>query len=70
MNLTTTSNAISARFQASPALLTRIAEELLTWNTRSRQRYELAEMPDHALLDMGITRAQAIAEAAKPVWRR
>jgi uncharacterized protein YjiS (DUF1127 family) len=36
---------------------------------RSRQRQALAELDDHALKDIGATRQQAIAEAAKPFWK-
>ncbi|MEH2522049.1 uncharacterized protein YjiS (DUF1127 family) [Bradyrhizobium sp. AZCC 1610] len=36
---------------------------------RSRQRQALAELDDHALKDIGVTRQQAIAEAAKPFWK-
>ncbi len=33
-----------------------------------RQRQALAAMPDHMLDDLGISRADAMAEAAKPMW--
>jgi uncharacterized protein YjiS (DUF1127 family) len=36
---------------------------------RSRQRQALAELDDHFLKDVGVTRQQAIAEAAKPFWK-
>jgi uncharacterized protein YjiS (DUF1127 family) len=36
---------------------------------RSRQRQALAELDDHALKDIGVTRQQAVAEAAKPFWK-
>ena len=38
-------------------------------SARSRQRLALAQLDDHALKDMGITREQANAEAAKPLWK-
>lgn len=81
MNLDTTSDPINAAFsgaparqrasvlQTSPGPLARIVEAVLAWNARSLQRLELAEMTDRELLDAGITRAQADAEAAKPFWR-
>ena len=34
----------------------------------ARQRRALARLDDHALDDIGITRAQARAEAARPIW--
>ena len=36
---------------------------------RSRQRQALAQLDDHDLKDIGMTRQQANAEAAKPFWR-
>ena len=38
-------------------------------SARSRQRQALAELDDHFLKDIGVTRQQAIAEAAKPFWK-
>ena len=37
---------------------------------RSAQRRALAELDDERLRDIGLTRAQAQAEAGKPFWRR
>ncbi|WP_051588052.1 DUF1127 domain-containing protein [Actibacterium mucosum] len=34
----------------------------------SRQRRALAKLTDHELEDIGITRAQAEAEAKRPAW--
>jgi uncharacterized protein YjiS (DUF1127 family) len=36
---------------------------------RSRQRQTLAELDDHFLKDIGKTRPEAMAEAAKPFWK-
>jgi uncharacterized protein YjiS (DUF1127 family) len=36
---------------------------------RSRQRQALAQLDDLALKDIGVTRRQANAEAAKPFWK-
>ncbi len=33
-----------------------------------RQRRRLAELSDHQLVDIGITREEAQAEAARPIW--
>ena len=38
------------------------------WLERSRQRRELAALDDRLLRDIGVTRAQAGHEAAKPIW--
>jgi uncharacterized protein YjiS (DUF1127 family) len=36
---------------------------------RSRQRQALAKLDDHFLKDIGKTRPEAVAEAAKPFWK-
>ncbi|MEQ9695655.1 DUF1127 domain-containing protein [Shimia sp. SDUM112013] len=33
-----------------------------------RQRHALARLDDAALLDIGLTRAEALAEAKRPIW--
>ena len=44
----------------------------LTWLLRAdalyRQRRTLAEMEPHRLADIGVTRHEAEAESARPVW--
>jgi uncharacterized protein YjiS (DUF1127 family) len=47
----------------------RVAEIALTWLERSRERRQLSELSDHLLRDIGVSRADAWAEAAKPFWR-
>jgi uncharacterized protein YjiS (DUF1127 family) len=42
---------------------------LLTWWQRWRQRRALADLDDHRLEDIGISRAEAAREARKPFWR-
>lgn len=45
---------------------------LAFWLERSHQREalrEVAELSPHLLDDIGLTRAEAIAEADKPFWR-
>jgi uncharacterized protein YjiS (DUF1127 family) len=39
------------------------------WFTRADQRRQLAEFDDQRLQDIGITRADAEAEIAKPFWQ-
>lgn len=46
------------------------AEAALRAHSRARQRRHLAQMDDRLLRDIGIDRAQAMAEADKPFWRR
>jgi uncharacterized protein YjiS (DUF1127 family) len=42
------------------------------WAARRAQRRALGELAEqsHLLADIGLTRAQALDEAAKPFWRR
>ncbi len=44
-------------------------ETLLTWSERVRERRQLMQFEDHMLHDIGVTRSEAEAEAAKPFWR-
>ncbi len=45
------------------------AETFYVWQERAAQRAHLAALEDHLLKDIGIGRAQADREAAKPFWR-
>jgi uncharacterized protein YjiS (DUF1127 family) len=47
----------------------RAAEGGLIWLERARQRRQMAELSDHMLRDIGLTRADAWAESDKPFWR-
>lgn len=39
---------------------------LMSWGDRRRQRHALAQLDDHVLRDIGLTRHQARTEALKP----
>ena len=39
------------------------------WLLRSRTRNEIAELDDHLLRDIGLTRADAMVEARKLFWQ-
>lgn len=39
------------------------------WFARRRQRRDLAELDDHLLKDLGLTRADVEREVGKPFWR-
>ena len=49
--------------------LRRACDLLLTWHARARQRRQLQSLSDHMLRDLGLTRADVMAEASKPFWR-
>ncbi|MDJ0949266.1 MAG: DUF1127 domain-containing protein [Alphaproteobacteria bacterium] len=48
----------------------RLTNLLLLWQERETRRRHLAGLDDRLLRDMGLTRADALREAAKPFWRR
>lgn len=47
----------------------RAAAAVSVWLDRSRQRRQLAQLSDHMLRDIGLTRVDAWAEAEKPFWQ-
>jgi len=76
MNNTITTTTHSPGSASVPGVFTQITDgivglgsTLLVWNSRYQARRRLAEMPEHLLSDMGISRAEADREAAKPFWR-
>jgi uncharacterized protein YjiS (DUF1127 family) len=42
---------------------------LREWLRRSRTRHEIAELDDHLLRDIGLTRLEARAESSKHFWQ-
>ena len=52
--------------------LSRLPKTLTVWMARSDQRKALRELAQdgRVLADLGLTRQQALSEAAKPFWRR
>jgi len=53
----------------SPGPFGRILALLKAMRANARQRRELAELSEYALRDIGVSRAQVVAELAKPAWR-
>lgn len=51
------------------SLLPRMLDVLLTWQERARERRHLLSLSDHALKDVGLTRADLEGEAARPFWQ-
>ena len=47
----------------------RIFDLMLVWHQRARQRRELQCLSDRMLRDIGLTRADVLAESSKPFWR-
>jgi uncharacterized protein YjiS (DUF1127 family) len=42
---------------------------LIRWCARRNQRLDLAELDDHQLADIGLTREEARRESSVPFWR-
>lgn len=55
----------AAALRAAIAFFERLAE----WRRRAAQRQALLWLGDHALKDIGLSRADVEREAAKPFWR-
>jgi uncharacterized protein YjiS (DUF1127 family) len=53
----------------SESLVARIRRALVAWHRRACSRAQLAQLDDRALRDIGLTRAEAAMECAKPFWR-
>jgi len=51
------------------SVVTRGFELLLIWQEREFQRRTLEGLDDHALRDIGLSRADVAREADKPFWR-
>jgi uncharacterized protein YjiS (DUF1127 family) len=63
-------SALRRGAHAADAVLTAIFDVLLRWQDRIRQRYDLAELRDAALKDIGLSRADVEREVRKPFWRQ
>lgn len=59
--------ALNATSKTSP---TTITGALALWIGRFKQRRSLANLPDHLLKDIGISRQAALVEACKPFWQK
>jgi len=49
---------------------TTITGMIKMWVSRFKQRRSLANLPDHLLKDIGISRDAALEEACKPFWQK
>jgi uncharacterized protein YjiS (DUF1127 family) len=54
---------------AISAAAERLSTALIVWHERACQRRQLLALSDAALKDFGASRADAVCEAEKPVWR-
>ena len=49
--------------------LLRLNEAAWTWYARARSRRALAQLNDHVLKDIGVSRVDVYRESTKPSWR-
>jgi uncharacterized protein YjiS (DUF1127 family) len=70
--MTTTTLSGAGRLGRAGGVMNLVAvlSALRTIQARQMARYQLAHMDERLLADIGISREQALAEAAKPFWRR
>ena len=61
--------APSAWLSTVVTLAHRALETVLTWQERELQRRQLMTLDARILTDMGMSRADAVAEYEKPFWR-
>ncbi len=54
---------------AAPMPILKAFARLIVGLRRRRQRYDLAQLDDRMLRDMGISRVEAERESHKPFWR-
>ena len=60
---------LGRRERAIGQALEALVRLLLAWQERADERLRLREMDDHMLKDIGVSRADALRESAKPFWR-
>jgi len=63
--------ALSARPTLAPLarVAVKLAVVLMTWDEAYRTRQQLKHMTDTQLMDVGLTRAEALREARRGFWR-
>jgi uncharacterized protein YjiS (DUF1127 family) len=70
MTLTRADGAPTTRPSPSlPSVAMRVLDKIGRWHERHRQRRALLGLSDDLLKDIGVSRADAWREAAKPFWR-
>lgn len=47
----------------------RLADQVLTWHRRARDRRALGQLDQHLLHDIGLSRADVDHEVSKPFWQ-
>ena len=65
----TTLSITQAAFTQPQITVIKAMTTLQRWMDRHSERKQLAQLDDHILQDLGLTRGQAITEASKPFWK-
>jgi uncharacterized protein YjiS (DUF1127 family) len=60
---------VARRRSSAMIVLRHMAAVIRSWRQRARSREELARLSDHMLKDIGLSRSDALREAAKPFFR-
>ena len=64
------SSALYGLVQRIEAAALKVQKTVTTWASRSKGRHQLAELSDHMLTDIGLTRVEVAIEANKYFWQR
>ncbi len=64
------SSALYGLVQRIEAAALAVKKTVVTWASRSKDRRQLAEMSDHLLTDIGLTRVEVAIEVNKYFWQR
>lgn len=67
-SIETISGGRAARFRSRPDILRLVFSRIAVWNRTRRTRKQLADLSDHELQDLGLTRAAALQESLRPFW--
>jgi uncharacterized protein YjiS (DUF1127 family) len=66
----TAASAAGAERRTLKFQLLRLLDLLATWGERAEQRRMLAAAGETVAMDLGLSRAELLAEAEKPFWQR
>ena len=69
MQITQRQTRFAPEYRSASNLMTGLVRTILGWQERASQRHHLAGLDDHALKDVGLSRADIEREAGKPFWR-
>ena len=58
----------SSSWTSAGVAIGHIVRTLTAWHDRARERRELLLLSDHALKDIGISRADVVSSMPRPVW--